>query len=221
MAIKFNLESYEYDVLKHMKSEVKALRAEYSRLRSIARKRLERLGSSAFKDSQTYLRYRNTFKSLDKIKIGNISQLSKKLNEVHTFLNLKTSTVTGQKAVSMERIKQLQMQGYTFIKTPQDLKRFGQFMDYNRSLKKGGLYDSEKVIEMLDATSEKGMNQSQVEKDFRFWMDNYEILDEIPAASGKWSVGQWKKAIEAGKEAVKSNGSNVMDLVQAVMDLLR
>ena len=196
MAIKFNLPSYDYDVLKTQRKNVQALRNEYSRLRSIARKRLERLSTSSFSGSQTYLRYRNTFKSLDQIKKGNVAQLSKKLSEVYDFLNLKTSTVSGQRQVAKQRIAQLQQQGYSFIKTPTDLKNFGAFMDYNRSLKKGGLYDSEKVIEMLDAIDKKGIDQKQVAKDFDFWMANYERLDEVPSSNKKWSANKWKSLLQ-------------------------
>ena len=55
MAIKFNLPSYDYDVLKTQRKNVQALRNEYSRLRSIARKRLERMEKTVFSQTQTYL----------------------------------------------------------------------------------------------------------------------------------------------------------------------
>lgn len=193
--VKFNLESYEYDILKQMRSSEKELRQEYSRLRSIARKRLERLAGSDYAGSQTYLRYRNMFIPLTEIKKGSVARVSKKLTELHNFLSLETSSVTGARAVSNQRIKDLQAKGYTFIKTEKDLRKFGEFMDYNRSLKKGGLYDSEKVIEMLDETSQRGISTKQVEKDFTFWMENYEHLSEVPAMKGRRSAAAWKQAL--------------------------
>ncbi len=193
--VKFNLESYEYDILKQMRSSEKELRQEYSRLRSIARKRLERLAGSDYAGSQTYLRYRNMFIPLTEIKKGSVARVSKKLTELHNFLSLETSTVSGAREVSNQRIKDLQAKGYTFIKTEKDLRKFGEFMDYNRSLKKGGLYDSEKVIEMLDKTSERGISMKQVEKDFTFWMENFEHLDEVPPMKGRRSAAAWKQAL--------------------------
>lgn len=182
--IQFNLPNYNYDALRAM--NVKDVRREYSRLRSIARKRLERLSQNPeFTKSQTYLRYRNTFTSLKDIKPNQVARLSKKLSEVYQFLGMETSTVTGMKDVSKRIIAGLQAKGYTAIKTDKDLRRFGEYMDFNRALKKGGKYDSEKVVEMMDATEKAGISAKQVQQDFTFWMNNYDsIKDVVPAIKG-------------------------------------
>ena len=201
--IKYNLPTYEFDELKALNMLPKSLRSEYSRLRSIARKRLERMSGSAYKGSQTFLRYRNMFPSLPSMdaltKRGSVSKakLEKKLSELNRFLNLETSTVTGARRVSKSRIAQLQSKGSTFIKSEKDLRKFGEFMDYNRALKKGGLYDSERIIEMMDKVDQRGINVDQVKKDFDWWMQNYELLDEVPEMIGKRGASLWKAAIEA------------------------
>lgn len=208
MAISYKLPTYDFDVLKAANLPAKVLRQEYSRLRSIARKRLERLAGTTYSKSQTYLRYRNLFPSLPSMdaltKRGNVSKtkLEKKLSELKQFLDLQTSTVAGAKRVAKERIAQLRAKGYTFVKNEQDLRKFGEFMDYNRSLKKGGLYDSERVIEMMDKVDQRGISLDQVKKDFDWWMENYELMDEVPEMKGKRSASTWKKLIEAAAEEI-------------------
>ena len=125
-----------------------------------------------------------------------------KLSELRKFLDLETSTVSGARRVSKSRIAQLQSKGYTFIKTEKDLRKFGEFMDYNRALKKGGLYDSERVIEMMDKVDQRGINVDQVKKDFDWWMENYELLDDVPDMIGSRSAGLWKQALEAFLEGL-------------------
>lgn len=201
--VKYELPTYEFDELKALNLLPGTLRKEYSRLRSIARKRLERMSTSAYKSSQTYLRYRNMFPSLPSMdaltKRGSVTKakLEKKLSELRKFLDLETSTVSGARRVSKSRIAQLQRKGYTFIKTEKDLRKFGEFMDYNRALKKGGLYDSERVIEMMDKVDQRGINVDQVKKDFDWWMENYELLDDVPEMIGSRSASLWKQALEA------------------------
>jgi hypothetical protein len=133
----------------------------------------------------TTLRYRNAFPKLATIRKGQISKLSKKLSDLKTFLSLETSTVSGARATSKRIIAGLQARGYTQIKTEKDLRLFGRYMDFNRALKKGGKYDSEKVIEMMDATDKAGISAKQVEEDFSFWMKNYDgISDVVPEIKG-------------------------------------
>ena len=176
MATKFNLSSYNYETLKQM--DVKTLRKEYSRLRDVAHKRLMRLSQSDFAKSQTYLRYRNAFTGLRQIKPTQVSRLSKKISDLYTFLNLETSTVSGSRATSKRIIKGLQERGYTYIKTDKDLRNFGNFMDFNRALKKGGKYDSQRVVEMMEETDKAGLTAKDVQKDFDFWMENYQNIDK-------------------------------------------
>lgn len=185
MATTFKLASYQYEDLRELSE--KELRREYSRLRDVAHKRLVRLSQDPeFSKNETYLHYRNAFTGLKQIKKGQKSRLSKKLSELHKFLNLETSTVGGARSVSKKIIAGLQKRGYTAIKTDADLRRFGRYMDFNRALKKGGKYDSEKVVEMMDETEKAGISASQVEKDFNAWMQGYDkIADQVPKIKGE------------------------------------
>lgn len=177
MAFTLKLSSYDYDALRELPE--RELRAEYSRLRDIAHKRLNRLAaSSTYSSSQTYLRYRNSFPVLANVKKGSVAKLAMKLSDLEKFLSLETSTLTGAKATTKKIISGLQKRGYTSIKTEEDLRRFGRYMDFNRALKKGGKYDSDRVQEMMEATSDAGLTPKDVEADFDFWMQNYDKISD-------------------------------------------
>ena len=75
------------------KTEVKALRQEYSRLRSIAEKRLARLKASEFVDSQIVREFDNSFKTLKEMKV--ILKLANGLTINRRFLVRKVSNVIG------------------------------------------------------------------------------------------------------------------------------
>ncbi len=198
MATKYNLSSYNYEDLRQM--DVKDLRREYSRLRDVAHKRLQRLSASDFSETQTYLRYRNKFVGLKEIKKGQVSKLSKKLSELHTFLEMETSTISGSKSVAARIIKGLQDNGYDYIKTEKDLRTFGEYMDFNRALKKGGKYDSEKVMQMTEEMEKVGVSPKDVEKDFKFWIKNYKDIEKMKekvSTSNKEGSRRWLKELKS------------------------
>ena len=197
MATTFKLSSYNYEELKQM--PVKDLRREYSRLRDVAHKRLQRLAASdVTRKSQTYLRYRNTFTELKNIKKTQVSRLSKKLSDLYNFLNLETSTLTGYKANSAKIIAGLQKKGYDYIKTDKDLRNFGDYMDLNRALKDNGKYDSKRVGDMMEETEKKGISPKEVQKDFEYWMDNFQKIDKASEKITDKKAGSksWIKALK-------------------------
>lgn len=198
MTFAFDPEDYTVDTLMNIASE-KQLRAEYSRLRSIARKRLERLGASKYATGQTYLTYKNKFTALPQIK--SVSQVAKKLADVYRFLNLDTSSIRptatsrGAQAVEDLTVKRFQEKGFKWV-SKKNLNKVTDYLEFNRSLQKGGRYDSERVLEMLETMEDRNVNISQVKKDFDFWMQNYETIDEVPEKPGKTTASWLKKQVE-------------------------
>ena len=71
---------------------VREARAEYSRLRKIAQKRLARLGASEFSTSTTFQNWQRGFSALER---GAPERTVRKaLYDVARFLNLRTSSVS-------------------------------------------------------------------------------------------------------------------------------
>lgn len=95
------------------KTEVKALRQEYSRLRSIAEKRLARLKASEFVDSQIVREFDNSFKTLKDMKAP--FDLAYGLSNLRRFLGRKASTVTGQRDTRQKAIETFHLHGFIGI----------------------------------------------------------------------------------------------------------
>ena len=192
----FDADDYVFDKLINM--DEAELRSEYSKLRSIARKRLERLGKSEFADSQTYLTYKDKFPSLQsgKIRKGNVSQIAKKLADVKLFLGLQTGSIKGQKEYQQKEIAALHKVGYTWINKG-NFKQFIDYMEFNRSLSESEMYDSDEVQELAKVAEEKGLRFSQVKKDFEYWMEHIDELKDAPAlkAGERRSASKWMELI--------------------------
>ncbi len=95
------------------KTEVKALRQEYSRLRSIAEKRLTRLKASEFVDSQIVREFDTSFKTLKEMKAP--FDLAYGLSNLRRFLGRKASTVTGQRDIRQKAIETFHRHGFSDI----------------------------------------------------------------------------------------------------------
>ena len=95
------------------KTEIKALRNEYSRLRSIAEKRLARLKASEFVDSQIVREFDGLFKTLKEMKAP--FDLAYGLSNLRRFLGRKASTVTGQRDTRQKAIETFHRHGFSEI----------------------------------------------------------------------------------------------------------
>lgn len=86
---------YDLTYTEMAKLSSRELRAYYSKLRAIAVKRLQRLASSGFADSQAYRDYRDEFVSLRSTNYSDsdVAGLTKRAQD---FLNRRDSTVRGQ-----------------------------------------------------------------------------------------------------------------------------
>ena len=187
MAIKLKYASEVYSNVETVVNSLSAkeIRTEYSRLRSIARKRLERFAGSKYaKVSKTYKKNKNRFPAVPDIKTKRT--MARKLAEVKKFLSLKTSSLSGYKQVRAERIAALQKADYTWI-NEDNFDMFDDFMEHNRAIKDGGQYDSERVLDLVREASRTGLDSKTVKKDFDYWMTNLKGLEKAPAVPSEWT----------------------------------
>lgn len=101
------------------------LKKEYSRLRSIARKRLERMSTSEYSESQTYLKNKNLFVPVAQIR--GKKQLAELLTSVEEFVSSRASSIRGLNAIRRESIETLHRHGYDFV-NKENYKIFTDFM---------------------------------------------------------------------------------------------
>lgn len=111
---------------------IKEARAEYTRLRDIAQKRLKRLQASEYKNSNTVRYNQGGFVKLKNIKSA--AELAYQMTEIRNFLEAETSTVYGQKQVASRSYDLLRKHGYKVSEG--ELRDYGKFMDNSRAIMK-------------------------------------------------------------------------------------
>ena len=148
------------------------IRKEYSRVRSIAVKRLTRLAKGGF--SKTY--------NAKKLSELTEKQIPLALSQLVQFLDNPLSTVTGQKALRKQKIEKLQSYGYDVNE-----KNFQSFIDFMELLSQQAVdmqYDSEAVVELWEVTRGK-VSPEEIAKDLDSWLENRYKISELPNIESK------------------------------------
>ena len=183
------------------------LRKEYSRLRSIARKRLERLEKSEFATTSIVDINKGKFRPLSAIRTE--GQLRYLLSDLARFIVSPQSTIRGQRARVKQTVRTLQERGYTFV-TPGNFHKFTQFMDEMRRQKLDRLYDSERVIELFESIEKRSIDPDLVFTNFQEFLEKQEEISKIPErVNGKkiskaQAEDMLKKILKYGKKNVRN-----------------
>ena len=160
--------------------ELSEARAEYSRLRSAAVKRLQRLSGTEGENYSAFRMYgKEGFPSLPKK--ASASEVGRALADVYHFLEMKTSSIGSIRASQREAIKTLQSRGYGFINKG-NIREFGEFMEAARQQKvvsdnRGG---SPLIVELYETVKRLQMPPEQVQRRFAYWLSKRKELEAIP-----------------------------------------
>lgn len=127
--------------------DMKDVRKEYSRLRSIWRKRYERLLKSDYKDINLVTdRPIQRYKKLKDITSDR--EIYHLLSELATIIASDRTTVTGLKKQEKEQMKHINDVYGTELKTHEDLLNFGRFMEQLRDFASDRIYDSDFAVDL-------------------------------------------------------------------------
>lgn len=127
--------------------DMKDVRKEYSRLRSIWRKRYERLLKSDYKDINLVTdRPIQRYKQLKDITSDR--EIYHLLSELATIIASDRTTVTGLKKQEKEQMKHINDVYGTELKTHEDLLNFGSFMEQLRDFASDRIYDSDFAVDL-------------------------------------------------------------------------
>lgn len=122
--------------------DMKDVRKEYSRLRSIWRKRYERLLKSDYKDINLVKdRPIQRYKQLKDITSDR--EIYHLLSELATIITSDRATVTGLKKQEKQQMEHINDVYGTELKTHEDLLNFGRFMEQLRDFASDRIYDSD------------------------------------------------------------------------------
>lgn len=127
--------------------DMKDVRKEYSRLRSIWRKRYERLLKSDYNDIKLVEdRPIQRYKQLKDITSDR--ELYHLLSELATIIASNRSTIIGLKQREKEQMKDFNKKYGTKLKTHEDLMNFGDFMENIRDFASDRIYDSDFAVDL-------------------------------------------------------------------------
>lgn len=125
----------------------KEVRKEYSRLRSIWRKRYERLLKSDYKDINLVKdRPIQRYKQLKDITSDR--EIYHLLSELATIIASERTTITGLKKQEKEQMHHINEVYGTELKTHEDLLNFGSFMEQLRDFASDRIYDSDFAVDL-------------------------------------------------------------------------
>jgi hypothetical protein len=170
----------------------KELRKEYSRLRSIARKRLERFEGTEWTDTQIYRLNAGQYKPLKEI--GSDRELRHLFSDVARFVNAEVSSVSTLEKQREKGVQTLNERGYDFV-TKDNYRQFAEFMEYARVSNLNKMYDSKRVAEFYEATEKKDMSNEELRKAFRSWGRKQKKLKKIQNINPRNS-SQYRKEVD-------------------------
>lgn len=127
--------------------DMKDVRKEYSRLRSIWRKRYERLLKSDYKDINLIKdRPIQRYKQLKDITSDR--EIYHLLSELATIIASDRTTITGLKKQEKQQMQHINDVYGTELKTHEDLLNFGSFMEQLRDFASDRIYDSDFAVDL-------------------------------------------------------------------------
>lgn len=122
-------------------------RQEYSRLRSIALKRIQRFEGTEYSDAQIL----REFPASHFLKVSDIHNdrvLYYLLADTARFLKSKRSTISGQKEIEKKTLETLRRRNYGFV-TPVNLRDFGRYMELVKAQSTATYFDSIRAAELF------------------------------------------------------------------------
>lgn len=138
--------------------DMKDVRKEYSRLRSIWRKRYERLLKSDYKDINLVTdRPIQRYKQLKDITSDR--EIYHLLSELATIIASDRTTVTGLKKREKEQMQHMNDVYGTELKTHEDLLNFGRFMEKLRDFASNRIYDSDFAVDLYSEGEKLSTNK--------------------------------------------------------------
>lgn len=163
-----NLEYYTREAIRNADIWTdSAVRAEYSRLRDIAQKRLKRLAKT---EPDSYA-YRMNVGEYPTTRSQTTEEIRMRMPQLAKFLAAKTGSVSGIRARRAKAVSTFQEHGYKFI-TMDNIKTFESFMESYKSKKgKTRTYGSPEAVELWEFTQEQGIDPERVKKKFAQWLN--------------------------------------------------
>lgn len=150
------------------------LAREYSRVRRDAQERLRSFSRSSdpeIRGAAVVAEKAGLYLNRAQIKAvgGGRPLMEDLLIDAYRFVSAKTSSVTGFKRTREKQVNALQAKGYDFV-TSDNIRDFGEFMDYFRSRKDAKAYGSDFVALAFNQAQAQNIPPEKVRAHFKFYL---------------------------------------------------
>ena len=169
----WNISAYHPESLQSGFSE-KELRQEYSRLRKVANKRLQRLERSEFADSQTVRYNKDRFVPLSQI--GSKSDLAHVMSDLARFLTAARGSITGLREERRKAIETWQDTGASFV-NESNYNDWVEFLEFAKDFI--GKPYLETAKEIFQQGEKAGLTGNRLRENFAGYLENYENTGSI------------------------------------------
>lgn len=177
----------------------KQIKKEYTRLRSIARKRLERFEGTEWTDTQIYKLNVGKYKPLSQIESNR--DLRYLFSDLANFIKAKVNSVSALEEQRREGVKTLNERGYEFV-NKQNYRSFGDFMEYARIANMNRMYDSKRVADFYEAAEKRKISGEKLQRAFRLWTTLQKNEKKIQNIDPRNS-DQYRQQIDTGLEQIE------------------
>nr|DAJ64766.1 MAG TPA: hypothetical protein [Caudoviricetes sp.] len=184
-----------YEPAKLAQRDIRDIRKEYSRLRSIVRKRLDRMQNSEFAKTKALTTNVDKYKPLAEIKTT--AELLKSTRDIAATVRSLQASVQGQRAIKYQNLVTLHEHGYTNV-NDNNYQAFTQFMDLYHNTNLDKIYDSERIAELFESMSDAvDVNRKTIMNKFNAFMSDVDkterVVDKIKK-SGKSAARDFYRA---------------------------
>lgn len=193
------------------------IRKEYTRLRDILNKRIQRIQESTFANQGIAGKFPGGLPKLADIAPEDLPYM---LQQAATALTSKSGSLKGLQQRQQSAIESFRERGYTQINE----SNFKEFVNFLEEAKERGLskvYGSDSVVNLYENSQAMGLSPDEVMQDFNWWAENIEKAETAQATleeNGididdvdedlKWWTVNIEKA-RAALEKLKKKGENI------------
>lgn len=150
------------------------IKKEYTRLRDILNKRIQRINKSDFAGQGISGQFPQGLPKLAEIAPEDLPYL---LQQAATAINSRSGSLKGLQIRQSEMVKSLRERGYTNI-TDSNIRAFANFMEESRDRGLEMVYGSDNVASLYDATVAVGLEPEDIMDDFDWWLTHQDEVAE-------------------------------------------
>ena len=149
------------------------IKKEYTRLRDILNKRIQRIDKSDFAGQGIARQFPQGLPKLSEIAPEDLPYL---LQQAATALNSRGGSLKGLQMRQSETIKSLRERGYTNI-SDSNIRAFANFMEEARDRGLEKVYGSDTIATMYDSIVALDISPEAIMQDFAWWLDNIDMAE--------------------------------------------